>query len=117
MKFNRIIRLSILLFIIGALYNLQAGTTGKISGKITDRDTGEPIIGANIIIAETYLGAAADIDGYYYINNIPPGEYTVSITAIGYRKTTVTKVQVRIDLTTPNSYGIKEIVRLYPIEA
>ena len=38
--------------------------------KQTDKDTGEPIIGANVIIQDTYFGAAADIDGYYYINNI-----------------------------------------------
>jgi hypothetical protein len=43
---------------------------------ITDRDTGEPVIGANIIIENTFFGAAADIEGYYYINNIPPGKYT-----------------------------------------
>ncbi len=100
LKFNRIIRLSILLTVFSAFAFLYGGQTGKISGKIVDRDTNEPVIGANILINDTFFGAAADIDGYYYINNIPPGEYSVSITAIGYRKTTVTKVQVRIDLTT-----------------
>ena len=100
MKFDRTIKLSILITVFGLFSSIFAGQTGKLSGKITDKDSGEPIIGANIIIQDTYFGAAADIDGYYYINNISPGEYTVSITAIGYRKTTVTKVQVRIDLTT-----------------
>lgn len=79
---------------------LYAGQTGKLAGKITDRETGDAMIGANIIIEGTYLGAAADIDGYYYINNIPPGTYTVIASAVGYRKTIVTQVQVRIDLTT-----------------
>ncbi|MCW8848439.1 MAG: TonB-dependent receptor [Melioribacteraceae bacterium] len=100
MKFNRIIRLSILLTVFSAFAFLYGGQTGKLSGKIVDRDTNEPIIGANILINDTFFGAAADIDGYFYINNIPPGEYNVSITAIGYRKTTVTNVQIRIDLTT-----------------
>lgn len=49
-----------------------AGTTGKIRGKIIDKDTGEPIVGANVIVDGTYFGAAADIEGEYYINNIPP---------------------------------------------
>ena len=39
-----------------------AGTTGKISGYITDQETGEPIVGANIIIEGTYLGASCDLD-------------------------------------------------------
>lgn len=80
--------------------NLYAGQTGKLSGKITDRDMGEPIIGANIIIEGTYLGAAADIEGYYYINNIPPGVYTVVVSSVGYNKTTITQVQITIDKTT-----------------
>ncbi|MCB0729719.1 MAG: TonB-dependent receptor [Ignavibacteriae bacterium] len=100
MKFNRIVRLYIPIIILSIYSGLFAGQTGKLSGKIIDRETQEPVIGANIIIQDTYLGAAADLDGYYYINNIPPGEYVVSVTAIGYRKTTVTQVQVRIDLTT-----------------
>jgi outer membrane receptor protein involved in Fe transport len=77
-----------------------AGTTGKISGKITDKETGEPIVGANIIIEGTYFGAASDLDGFYYINNITPGTYNVIISAIGFNKVTVEKVLVRIDLTT-----------------
>ncbi|MBN1302528.1 MAG: TonB-dependent receptor [Melioribacteraceae bacterium] len=81
-------------------YNLFAGQTGKIAGKVTDSQTGEPVIGANIIVDGTYLGAASDIDGYYFINNVPPGVYSVVVSSIGYKKTTVTEVQVRIDLTT-----------------
>jgi len=77
-----------------------AGTTGKVSGKITDSETGEPILGANILIADTYLGAAADIEGDYYINNIPPGTYNLKVTAVGYQSVTVQNVIVKIDLTT-----------------
>ena len=76
------------------------GQTGKLSGKIIDNETKEGVIGANIIVEGTYLGAAADIDGYYFINNIPPGEYNVIVTAVGYRKTTIKNVKISIDLTT-----------------
>jgi len=77
-----------------------AGITGKIKGKIIDKDTGEPVVGANVIIDGTYFGAAADIEGEYYINNIPPGTYTVIFSAVGYNKIFVEKVSVKIDLTT-----------------
>ncbi|MBU1680209.1 MAG: TonB-dependent receptor [Bacteroidetes bacterium] len=91
------------IFLIGLilLCNIVfAGQTGKLAGKIFDKETGEPVIGANIIIDGTHLGAAADIDGYYYINNIHPGEYTISVSAVGYKKTIVRQVGIRIDLTT-----------------
>lgn len=77
-----------------------AGQTGKISGYVIDNETGEPVIGANVIVEGTFFGAAADIDGYYYINNIPPGSYKVSVSAVGYRKSIVEGVVVRIDQTT-----------------
>ncbi|MFH1197867.1 MAG: TonB-dependent receptor [bacterium] len=77
-----------------------AGQTGKIAGHVTDKETGEAVIGANIIIDGTYLGAAADIDGYYYINNVPPGTYDITVSAVGYAKTKVSNVVVKIDKTT-----------------
>jgi len=91
--------LALLVFMFSA--TLFAGQTGKISGKVVDSETGEPVIGANIVIEGTYLGAAADFDGYYFINNIPPGEYRIIASAVGYQKLVIQKVLVKIDLTTP----------------
>ena len=48
-------------------------TTGKISGIIYDAETGEPIIGANIVVVGTDLGASSDTDGSFFIININPG--------------------------------------------
>jgi len=80
--------------------SLYAGTTGKLMGYVTDKETGEKIFGANIILEGTYLGAASDIDGYYYIINIPPGNYKVIVSAIGYSKVLIENVSINIDLTT-----------------
>lgn len=93
-------RLFILFTVLVFSVSVFAGTTGKISGYITDKETGEPIVGANVIIEGTYLGASADLEGYYSISNIPPGEYRVIFSAVGYQKTIVEKVLVKIDLTT-----------------
>jgi len=49
------------------------GNTGKIAGKVTDAQTGEPIVGVNVVVEGTYLGAATDFDGNYTIINVPPG--------------------------------------------
>lgn len=94
-----------------------AGTTGKLAGRITDSKTGEPVIGANIVIEGTYMGAASDPDGYYYINNIPPGEYTVAVSSIGFQKVIIQKVPIKIDLTfkldvklTETAISTKEVI-------
>lgn len=95
---NILVKIAVGLILLSDL--IFAGTTGKLSGKVYDRDMNEPVIGANIIIEDTYFGAAANLEGYYFINNIPPGEYNVIVTAVGYRKTIVRKVKISIDLTT-----------------
>jgi CarboxypepD_reg-like domain/TonB-dependent Receptor Plug Domain len=77
-----------------------AGTTGKIAGIVKDKQTGEELIGANIVIEGTSLGAATNIDGYYVILNIQPGKYTLVASAVGYNKVAINNVNVSIDLTT-----------------
>ena len=90
--------ISILLFLFGTI--IYAGTTGKIAGKISDKSTGEALIGANILIVGTTMGASSDIDGNYFILNIPPGEYQIKASVIGYSSFTIQKVRVSIDQTT-----------------
>ena len=89
------IRTLVILFFLKPLYS---GTTGKIAGRITDEDN-NPLIGCNVIIKGTSLGAASDLDGKYFILNIPPGVYEISSSMIGYGTVTITGVQVIVDLT------------------
>jgi outer membrane receptor for ferrienterochelin and colicin len=77
-----------------------AGTTGKITGTIKDAQTGEAIVGASVLIQGTSQGAASNIDGYYVILNVPPGKYTLVVSAVGYNKRIINEVAVSIDLTT-----------------
>ncbi|NQU28086.1 MAG: TonB-dependent receptor [Candidatus Marinimicrobia bacterium] len=78
---------------------LFAGTTGKIRGIITS-DSGQPLPGANILVDELSIGAASADDGSYFILNVPPGKYTVSVHVIGYKIQKVRDVNVSSDLTT-----------------
>jgi outer membrane receptor protein involved in Fe transport len=78
----------------------RAGQTGKIAGHLTDAQTREPLPGASVVIEGTRLGAAANLEGYYFINNVQPGTYTLSISLVGYQKAIVKNVLVKIDLTT-----------------
>ena len=77
--------------------------TGRISGKIIDQQTGEALIGANIIIVGTSLGAASDVNGEYLVTNLNAGQYSVKASYIGYQDMTITNVRVTSGLTTRSS--------------
>ena len=90
-----------LLFIILFISGLTAiAKTGKIVGKITDTETGEPLIGANVIIEGTNLCAATNLDGNYIIINVPPKNYTVIAKYIGYQDFTQSNINISINITT-----------------
>ena len=108
---------TILICMILAIPVLFAGTTGKISGRVTDKETGEPLIGANVMVDGTPLGAATDTDGNYFILQVSPGTYTVRFTMIGYKTLVMNDVRIRVDLTTTlngkldeSTVGLDEVV-------
>lgn len=69
-------------------------SAGKLAGRVVDTDTGEPLIGSNVVILNTSLGAACDIDGNYFILNISPGTYDVQISFVGYSSKIVKDVRI-----------------------
>lgn len=76
-----------------------AGTTGKIAGTVVDKNTGQPLVGANVIVFSTSVGAATDMSGQYTILYVPPGTYEVQAWLVGYGKVVVKDVRVHIDQT------------------
>ncbi len=87
-------------FITSIFTSTVAGTTGKIAGKIIDAKTKEALIGANVVVVGTSMGAASDINGDYFIINLPPGTYQVKASEIGYAPVIITNVKVSVDQTT-----------------
>lgn len=79
---------------------LFAQASGKIMGRVIDKQTGEGIPFANIFVEGTSIGAASDIDGNYVILNVPPDVYSVTASYIGYQKVTRTNVRVNVGFTT-----------------
>lgn len=114
---DRILTLLICTLILLTGNLVFAGTTGKIAGKVTDNSTGEALIGANILIVGTTIGASTDVDGNYFIINIPPGEYQVKASMISYSSFTVQNVRVSVDQTTkidfelnPESIELQDVI-------
>ena len=89
----------IILFCFAAQISL-AGTTGKLVGRVTSKVTGEPLIGANVILEGIGMGTATDIEGRYVILQIPPKKYDIRYTMIGYQDVIMRDVRVFVDLTT-----------------
>ena len=73
----------------------QSRPYGSIVGRATDRASGEPLPGANVIIERTVLGAAADMEGDYEIPRVPPGVYTLRVTMLGFETARRQNVVVR----------------------
>jgi len=71
-----------LLVILSAIVTLEGQSS--IDGQIVDKETGEPLIGVNVFISKTSIGATTDKDGLYTIKNISNGRYELVISMIGY---------------------------------
>jgi outer membrane receptor protein involved in Fe transport len=78
---------------------LLAGTTGKISGRITEKGGGA-LPGVNVMVVGTSLGTITGLDGEYVIINVPPGTHELKITLVGYSPLIVRQVNVTADRTT-----------------
>ncbi len=100
--------LSILLLLTAS--SLFAGTTGKITGKILDKETNEPLPSVNVVIQGSSLGAATDINGEFFILNVPAGTYSLRAEMIGYKPMIVQGVRVKVDLTTRQNFNLEPTV-------
>jgi outer membrane receptor for ferrienterochelin and colicin len=65
-----------------------AQITGKVIGTVTDGETGQPLVGAQVVVEGTNLGNVTNEDGYYFVNNVPVGVQAVTAQYLGYQTTT-----------------------------
>ena len=82
--------------------------TGKIVGTVTDARTGEPLIGANVIIEGTLMGTATDFDGIILILNVSPGTYSLRASYVGYQDVVMENIKVSVSLTTEINFELSE---------
>ena len=93
---------------------------GKLSGTVKDSRTGEPLIGANVMIEGVWRGgkiipfdirrgAVADVEGFYYILNIPTETYAVKASMMGYEAKTITNVRIELDRTVTLNFSLEQV--------
>jgi len=76
-----------------------AGTTGKIAGRVTDQ-SGQPLVGAAVLVTGTPYGAMTDANGEYFIINLQPGSYNLKAQMVGMAASEANGVEVIADMTT-----------------
>ena len=99
--------LILLVFILSVAVFAQDSNI-KIYGKVIDKLTRQPLPGANILVINTNYGASADVNGKYEIDKLPPGEYQLRASIIGYRSITKTDVMVMSGFSSEIIFELEE---------
>ena len=104
-------KLLIILFLFPLLVNAQQSYT--LSGKITDAETGEDLIGVSVIAPYLLKGVATNSYGFYSFS-LPEGEYLIRFSYLGYtdieQNISFTKNQVLNIELTPSITELNEVV-------
>jgi len=80
--------------------NISSGITGKILGRVVDKESGEALPGANVVLEGTDSGAATDREGNYYIPNVEPGIYQLKCSFFGFETGFEKDVAVKVEKST-----------------
>lgn len=107
MNWRKIFVPLLLLMVAGVGAHLYGGLYGKITGRVTDSQTGEGLPQAAVKIEGTTMIAITDLDGYYVFLNVPPGEYTLSAQYTGYQVLKVENIGVVADRTVEVNFPLK----------
>ncbi|RMF58787.1 MAG: hypothetical protein D6746_09200, partial [Bacteroidetes bacterium] len=103
--------LALLLVLITPMLAL-AQNTGKLAGRVTDGETGEPLPGASIVLVGTQLGTITDVDGNYVLLGVPVGTYDVQASFVGYQTVTQTGVEINAGYTRELNFTLNPGVQL-----
>lgn len=88
-----------LLLVFGLLFCMASGLSAQeftqiLRGKITDTDTGQPLVGASVQLLATDLGATTDTAGYYRLEGVPAGRYQLQVSYIGFQTVIIPEVYI-----------------------
>jgi TonB-dependent receptor len=95
-NFKLILSTVILIFFSAAVSSARNGE-GIITGKVIDANTGDPLIGARVMLKDKSKGAMSKIDGSFRIAKVQAGTYTLEVNYVGYATTKIRNVEVKSD--------------------
>ena len=114
---NRVARTLLLAIILNLLFFTHLGfaqSNIKIEGHIYDHDDGHPIPKAIIRILNANYECKSDNSGYFYLQNIPLGRYTLEVSSLGYENQKIPQVMVNVDVTTQIDVRLKKRICFLP---
>ena len=103
----------ILLFSIFPV-SVHGQSVGGIQGRVTDARTGEGLPGVNIQIQGSYSGTTSDLEGYYLLEGLLPGQYTLIYSMMGYAPHSEKTVNVVADIPIDLAVVLKSNVLASP---
>lgn len=74
---------------------MLAQRDGSIVGRVTDEASGTPLPGANVALRGTVRGSVSSATGSFRIGSVPPGSYTLIVSLIGYKTTTIDGLEIK----------------------
>lgn len=96
---------------------MQRTRQSVIIGRVSDRDTGEPLEGASVFLASTTVGTLTDESGDYRIRNVPQGAYNLIVSHIGYDLQATTPVHIlHSDTLRYDSRLMPHVIDVQPME-
>ncbi|MFZ6033637.1 MAG: TonB-dependent receptor [Melioribacter sp.] len=98
----------IILVLLFLSFNETLFAAGGLRGRVFDKTTNEPLIGANVIVQGTSLGSATDLEGRYSIVGIPAGKHTIVVSYIGYRQES-TEIEILDNRTVQQDFYLEFI--------
>ena len=104
-------KISISLIIV-ILFGQLFAQSGSITGRILDEENNDPLIGANVIVVGTTMGAATDLNGNYLIQNVPVGAVSLNVSYIGYEEKSIDLTVTLGEIVTANIALAPEAIQM-----
>jgi hypothetical protein len=107
-------RLKFLFILLIGLFSIQTlhAQQGELSGTVTDARTGEPLIGATVLLEGTTIGDATDANGRYFIDNIPADSYNITVSFVGFTSVTKFNIVIRSEGNIDINFELQEDAQL-----
>lgn len=103
-KTYSLVKIFFALFICLTLNNLTYSQTAEVRGFVYDKETGEPIIYTNVVVKELMIAKTTDVNGFYTLTRLKPGNYTLLCWNIGYDTAKVKVTLTNDKITSANLY-------------
>jgi outer membrane receptor protein involved in Fe transport len=111
---TRWLQRALVLVVCAVVPSLALAQTGKLTGVVTDAESGQPIEGVQIVLQGTGIGSLTADNGRFFILNVPVGTYTVVARRIGYQTQQRRNVQVLIDVTGTVNFALATATPVLP---